>query len=52
MNMRNLILIYFITHNLTVFAQKDDNSSKWQSNLWDVESAMDDVENAFEYLES
>ena len=32
--MRNLILIFFATINLTVFAQKDDNGSKWQSQVF------------------
>ena len=34
MNMRNLVLIFFLTINLTIFAQKDDKSSKWQSQVF------------------
>ena len=32
--MRNLILILCLAINLTVFAQDDDNSSKWQSQVF------------------
>ena len=32
--MRNLMLIFCLVINLTVFAQKDDNSSKWQSQVF------------------
>ena len=34
MNMRNLALIFCLAINLTVFAQDDDNSSKWQSQVF------------------
>ena len=34
MNMRNLVLIFCLAINLTVFAQDDDNSSKWQSQVF------------------